>query len=46
MKKNYDAVKEAREIKEKLSEKYWNNPELLLKDLKLIRKKYNLKPIN
>jgi len=45
MKKNkkYDAVKNMREIREKLSEKYWKNPALLKKDMEDIRKKYNIK---
>jgi hypothetical protein len=41
--KRFDAVKQMREIREKLSEKYWQNPEALKKDLATIRKKYNFK---
>jgi hypothetical protein len=41
--KSFDAVKQMREIREKLSEQYWQNPEALKKDMALIRKKYNLK---
>ena len=41
--KKYDAVKAMREIREKLSEKYWQRPERLKKDMETIRKKYNLK---
>jgi hypothetical protein len=40
-KKKFDAVKMMREIREKLSEKYWKNPEILKADLEAIRKKYN-----
>jgi len=41
--KKFDAVKMMREIREKLSEKYWKHPEILKKDMELIQKKYNLK---
>jgi hypothetical protein len=40
MKKNFDAVKMMREIKEKLSKRYWKNPDLLKKEMEAIRKKY------
>ncbi|TWF39569.1 hypothetical protein FHW36_1056 [Chitinophaga polysaccharea] len=45
MKKNksYDAVAEARKIKEKLSVKYWGHPDQLMKDLKAVRKRYSLR---
>ncbi|RAJ76682.1 hypothetical protein CLV59_108202 [Chitinophaga dinghuensis] len=45
MKKNkpYNAVKEARKIKEKLSLKYYGNFELLMKDLKEASERYNLR---
>ncbi|WP_299176546.1 hypothetical protein [uncultured Chryseobacterium sp.] len=45
MKKNkpYDAVKEARKIKEKLSLKYYGNFDLLMKDLKEATERYNLR---
>lgn len=33
-----------RDIRDKQSAKYYNNPELLKQDLKKIRKKYHLKP--
>ena len=33
-----------REIRDRQSEKYFNNPALLKKDLEKIRKKYHLKP--
>ena len=33
-----------REIRDRQSEKYFNNPALLKKDLEKIRKKYRLKP--
>lgn len=41
--KKYDAVKEMRTIREKLSAKYWKQPEVLKKELAAIRKKYNFK---
>ena len=44
-KKTFDSVQMMREIREKLSEKYWNHPEILKKDLDAIRKKYNFKTI-
>ncbi|MBN4049602.1 hypothetical protein JYT36_00070 [Bacteroidales bacterium AH-315-N07] len=46
MKKNnkFDAVQMMREIREKLSEKYWKHPNILKKEMKAIRKKYNIKP--
>lgn len=37
--KKYDAVQEAREIREKLSVKYFDHPDKLLEDLKAVRKK-------
>lgn len=40
--KTFDAVEMMREIREKLSEKYWKNPELLKQEMKLIREKYHL----
>ena len=45
MKKNkpFDAVQMMRDIREKLSLKYWKNPERLKKDMADIRKKYNLR---
>jgi len=41
--KQYDAVKAIREIREKLSEKYWKHPDLLKQDMAAIRKKYDFK---
>ena len=41
--KNIDAVNMMREIREKLSEKYWKHPEILKKEMTAIRKKYNIK---
>ena len=40
----FNAVKAMREIREKLSEKYWQHTDLLKKDMEEIRKKYNFKP--
>lgn len=40
--KEFDAVISMREIREKLSKKYWNNTEILKKEMDLIRKKYNI----
>ena len=44
-KKTFDSVQMMREIREKLSEKYWKHPEILKKDLDAIRKKYNFETI-
>lgn len=46
MKKNkkFYAVQMMWEIREKLSIKYWKNPDLLKKEMEAIRKKYNIKP--
>jgi hypothetical protein len=38
-----DAVKMMREIREKLSEKYWKHPEILKKEMEEMRKKYHFK---
>lgn len=38
-----DAVKMMRDIREKLSEKYWKHPEILKKEMEEIRKKYHFK---
>ena len=38
-----DAVKMMREIREKLSEKYWKHPDILKKEMEEIRKKYQFK---
>lgn len=40
--KEFDAVISMREIREKLSKKYWNNAVILKKEMDLIRKKYNI----
>ncbi len=37
----FNAVQAMREIREQLSEKYWQHTELLKKDMEEIRKKYN-----
>jgi len=44
--KNFEPLKELREIREKLSVRYWNNPESLKNDMERIRKKYKLKKSN
>lgn len=41
--KDFDAVKMMREIREKLSEKYWKHPEILKQEMQKIREKYHLK---
>ncbi|MFQ6073216.1 MAG: hypothetical protein ACE5KT_11040 [Methanosarcinales archaeon] len=41
--KKFDAVKMMRKIREKLSKKYSENPEIEIKDLEIIRKKYGIK---
>ncbi len=41
----FDAVKMMREIREKLSEKYWKHPDILKKEMEEIRKKYHFKLI-
>lgn len=41
--KNIDAVKMMRSIRDKLSKKYSDNPEVLMKDLNDIRVKFSLK---
>lgn len=40
--KTFDAVKMMREIREKLSEKYWKHPEILKQEMQKIREKYHL----
>lgn len=37
----FDAVQMMRDIREKLSERYWNNPDVLKKEMQEIREKYN-----
>jgi hypothetical protein len=41
--KKFDAVQTMRDIREKLSEKYWKHPDVLKKDMEVIRKKYDIK---
>lgn len=38
--KKYDAVKEMREVREKLSLEFWNNPEKMKEVLKAAREKF------
>lgn len=38
-----DSVKMMREIREKLSDKYWKHPDILKKEMEAIRKKYHFK---
>jgi hypothetical protein len=40
--KTFDAVQMMRDIREKLSLKYWEHPQRLKKDMDAIRKKYDL----
>lgn len=42
--KKFDAVKMMREIRDRLSEKYLEMPELEEKDLEAIRREYGIKP--
>ncbi len=39
----FDAVQTMREIRERLSERYWKHPEILKKEMKAIREKYDIK---
>lgn len=41
--KEFDAVRMMREIREKLSEKYWKHPDILKTEMQVIREKYDLK---
>ena len=43
--KKFGSVKMMREIREKLSEKYWKHPEILKQEMEAIRQKYNLKVV-
>ena len=43
--KKFDAVNMMREIREKLSEKYWKHPDILKHEMALIREKYNFKVV-
>ena len=38
-----DAVKMMRDIRDKLSEKYWKHPDILKKEMEEIRKKYRFR---
>lgn len=38
-----NAVEMMREIREKLSEKYWKHPDILKKEMEEIRKKYDFR---
>jgi len=42
-KKKFDSVKLMRDIRDKLTERYLQKPELEKKDLEIIRKKYKIK---
>lgn len=42
-KEHIDSVKMMRDIRERLSEKYFGHPEVLKKDMEAIEEKYNLK---
>lgn len=42
MSNNIDAVKMMREIREKLSVKYWKHPDILKKEMEAIRKEYGM----
>lgn len=43
-KKKFDAVQMMRDIRNKMGEKYYENIDLLLKDMEKVRKKYKLSP--
>ena len=45
-KKKFDAVAFQRKVREELSLKYFNNPELFKKDMKRIWKEYGMKEFN
>jgi hypothetical protein len=40
-----DAVKMMREVREKLSEKYWKHPDILKREMEAMRKKYRFKQV-
>lgn len=42
-KKKFDAVKTMRDIRDKMGERYYQNIDLLFKDLEKVRKKYGIK---
>lgn len=44
--KKFDAVKMMRDIREKLSKKYWKHPDILKQEMEAIRQKYNLNVAN
>jgi hypothetical protein len=41
--KKFDAVQTMRDIREKLSERYWKHPDILKKEMEAIRKKYDFR---
>ncbi len=41
--KSFDSVKMMRDIREKLSEKYWKHPDILKQEMEVVRQKYNIK---
>jgi hypothetical protein len=41
--KKIDAIKMMREIRENLSQKYWQHPDILKQEMEIIRKKYHFK---
>ena len=41
--KKFDAVQMMREIRERLSVKYWKHPDILKREMEAIREKYHLK---
>ena len=41
--KKIDAIQTMRNIREKLSERYWKHPDILKKEMEAIRKKYDIK---
>ncbi len=40
--KTFDAVQTMRAVREQLSEKYWQHPDLLKKEMNAIKEKYDL----
>ena len=44
--KKTDAVKMMRDIREKLSERYWKHPDILKQEMEAVRKKNNLNLIS
>ena len=41
--KKFDSVQMMRDIREKLSEKYWKHPDILKKEMEAIKEKYSIK---